>query len=415
MSLLKSKREWYPTPPFADFPYEEHMRRRNRAQSLMKEKGVDCLVLWNRKNIRYFTGFQTIHWELQSIQSGVYVIPADGEPVIVVPQLLQGNAEGLTWVKDIRSLVNPHQPTNQRALPVLVADIVKELGYGNKNVGLEMGPLGTMSIPRPLNDIRAFENALPEANFVDGDEVIWGCRMIKSPLEVERIKKAVDAVGAIHMAVVEEFRPGMTDYDVNHIIHLAAAQQEGHHLGDDVIGCSGHIICGLKKEYMADIMGVEGAPITKDGYIQTDFMFAYKGYMPDQARIFQVGPVTDEVMKCYELIWENEDRAEKILKPGVTAKELFEAMYEGIEHPLDMGGHGTGLDCHEPPSIDAWNEMKIEEGMVLSMEPWIFTSFKREGGSGLFGVQDQYVVTADGSYKLEGLPRDVIQVSHPYA
>ncbi|MBW2619036.1 MAG: aminopeptidase P family N-terminal domain-containing protein, partial [Deltaproteobacteria bacterium] len=34
----------------------------------MAENEVDCLVLWNRKNIRYFTGFQTIHWELQSIQ-----------------------------------------------------------------------------------------------------------------------------------------------------------------------------------------------------------------------------------------------------------------------------------------------------------------------------------------------------------
>jgi Xaa-Pro aminopeptidase len=414
MSVVKSKREWYPTPIFADFPFEEYMRRRNRVQELMKEKDVDCLVLWNRKNIRYFTGFQTIHWELQSIQSAVCVIPVEGEPVLIVPQLLQGNAEGLTWLKDIRALVNPHQPKNQRELPIIVANIVKELGYGKKNVALEMGPLGTMSIPRPLNDIRAFEHALSGANFVNGDEVIWGCRMIKSTLEVERIKKAVAAVGAIHSAVVEEYRPGMTDVDVGHIIHRAAARQEGHHLGDDAIGCIGHIICGLQKEYMADIMSVEGATITKDGYIQTDILFSYKGYSPDQARILQVGPVTDKVMKCYELIWENEDRAERILKPGVTAKELFEAMYKGIEHPLDMGGHGTGLDCHEPPSIDAWNEMEIKEGMVLSMEPWIFTSFKRDGGSGLFGVQDQYVVTADGCYKLEGLPREVIQVSHTH-
>jgi len=415
MAFIRSERKMYATPRFADFPYEEYTSRINRVQELMAENEVDCLVLWNRKNIRYFTGFQTIHWELQSIQSAVCVIPVEGEPVLIVPQLLLGNAEGLTWLKEIRALENPHQPRSQRELPLEVARIVKELGYGNKNVALEMGPLGTMSIPRPLNDIRAFEGALSGANLVDGDKVIWGCRMIKSSLEVERIRKSVAATGAIQSAVVEEYRPGMTDVDVGNIIHQAAARQEGNHLGDDAIGVVAHLVCGLEKEYMADIMAVEGATITKDGYIQTDMLFSYKGYCPDQARIFQVGPVTDEIMKNYELIWENEDRAAEICKPGVTAKDLYDAMYQGIEFPLDMGGHGTGLDCHEPPSIDAWNEMEIQEGMVLSMEPWIFTSYKREGGSGLYGIQDQYVVTADGCYKLEGLPREVIQVSHPIA
>jgi Xaa-Pro dipeptidase len=78
-----------------------------------------------------------------------------------------------------------------------------------------------------------------------------------------------------------------------------------------------------------------------------------------------------------------------------------------------MGGHGTGLDIHEPPSIDAWNEMEIQEGMVLSIEPWVYESLKVEGGTGKYGIQNQFEVTRDGCRKINGLRRDIIQVSHP--
>ena len=96
---------------------------------------------------------------------------------------------------------------------------------------------------------------------------------------------------------------------------------------------------------------------------------------------------------------------------------LWHAMYEPIRAEglpvLDMGGHGTGMDTHEPPSIDAWNEMTIEEGMVLSIEPWLLEYYRMKGGEGKFGIQDQFVVTRNGCEKIAGLRRDIIQVSHP--
>jgi len=46
-------------------------------------------------------------------------------------------------------------------LPGAVADIIKEIDCGNKNIALEMGTLGCMWIPRPLNDIETFKKALP--------------------------------------------------------------------------------------------------------------------------------------------------------------------------------------------------------------------------------------------------------------
>jgi len=66
--IKKAGRRFYKEPRFPDYPYSEWTARITRARQLMEENGVDCLVLWERENVRYFFGFQTIHWWLKSIQ-----------------------------------------------------------------------------------------------------------------------------------------------------------------------------------------------------------------------------------------------------------------------------------------------------------------------------------------------------------
>lgn len=402
-------------PNYPDVPYAEWTARISKAQRLMDENDIDCLVIWNKKNIRYFFGFQSIHWLLPSIQCAVGIIPAKGEPILIVPDFFMGTAENLCWTRNMYGHLDPHQPKSQRELSFDVANVIKDINCGNKNVALEKGPMGCMSIPRPLNDIESFLAALPEAKFVDGDKIIWGCRMIKSPLEVERITKSVEATGAIEAALVAEYRPGMTELDISKIVQRKAAETGTSHIGDS-IGIQGSFRAAFNKEIMADIGVHEGAEIVKGDYIFFDMFYDYRGYAPDTARMYQVSPVTDEMKKMYELIWTCEDKVEEALKPGIKANELWRIMYEPIKKAglpvLDMGGHGTGLDTHEPPSIDAWNEYEIKEGMVLSIEPWVYESLKIQGGTGKYGIQDQFVVTHDGCQKLEGLNREIIQVDH---
>jgi Xaa-Pro dipeptidase len=419
MTISKPEAQGYlfrEKPNYPDVPYSEYKARIDKAQQLMAQNDVDCLVLWSSKNIRYFFGFQSIHWKNLSIQPAVGIIPIKGEPAFIIPDFFRGTVECLCWTRNIWGQKNPHQPKSERELPVEVAGLIKEFGYGAKNIGLEQGPLGCMTIPRPLNDIDAFRNALPGAKFVDGDRVIWGCRMVKSPLEVDRIRTAVAANAAIMSALVEEFRPGMSEVDISKIVQGKAGQLGIGYLGD-CQGIMGSFRAALDKEPMADIGVHEGAMISKGDYILYDMTFEYKGYRPDQCRIFQVGKITDRIKYLYELIWGCEDKAEGILKPGVKANELWHAMYDPIRSEklpvLDMGGHGTGMDTHEPPSIDAWNEMTIKEGMVLSIEPWLFENYRMHGGEGKFGIQDQFVVTANGCEKIQSFRRDIIQVSHP--
>jgi len=417
MTLVKLDPKDYLTevPRFPDFPYAEWKRRINHAKELMTENEIDALVVWKRENVRYFFGFQTTHWEIPSLQPAVGIIPLDGEPVLIVPDLFSGNAQGFCWTRNIRCQLKAHEVFEERALPKEVAAVVKEIGCSKKSIALEMGHLGCMWIPRPLNDIEAFKNDLPDAKFVDGDKVIWGCRMIKSPLEIDRIRQAATVITRAHSEIVEKFRPGMTEMDIGKIIH-GVEVAAGDFRGGDTAVCD-HIICNLEKEGIFDCLSLDDVTIGKNDYIQADLQHKHKGYWADIGRIFQVGPVTDSMKRNYELCAEGLENGAAMIRPGVKISDIYKAAVKPLEDagfvPAEMAGHGIGMDIHEPPSVDGTNEMLLQEGMTFALEVWIFRGLKRSGGEGIFGFEDQYVCTDKGYEKIEGLPKNIIQVAHP--
>jgi Xaa-Pro dipeptidase len=417
MPLVKLEpKEWVTEAPrYPDYPQEEWNRRINRAKQLMSENGIDALVVWMRENVRYFFGFQTTHWEIPSIQPAVGIIPLDGEPAIIVPDLLLVNAQVFCWTRNIRYQPAAHEVPKERAVPGLVANTLKEMGLGNKTIALEYGPLGCMWIPRPLNDIQAFMDGLPEAKFVEGDKVIWGCRMFKSPLEIDRIKYAAQVITDCHAAVVDKFRPGMDERAVANLVHEVEIESNELRGGDTCL--VHHIVCNLEKEGVCDILGLDDVPISKNDYIQVDLQHKHMGYWADTARIFQVGPVTDQMKIGYQLCAEGLDAAAAMVRPGVTAAEVYRTAVKPVVDagfvPFEMAGHGIGLHPHEPPSIDGTNNMVIEPGMVFTIEVWVFTDLKRNGGIGVFGFEDQYVCTETGNERIVGLPKDIVQVKYP--
>jgi Xaa-Pro aminopeptidase len=423
MSLIRidpsSSREFnvMDTPSHPDVPYSEWKERIGKVKRLMAERGIDVLVLFEGVNVRYFFGYQTIHWNITDLQPAVGIIPVDQNPVLITPDFLTGNAQAFGWARDLILWEKPHEVPAQRAFPKELATVLKDMGYGNKAIALEMGRIGYMYIPRPLNDIETFKNALPEARFVDGDEVIWGCRMIKSALEIERLREATQVVKRMHATIVEEFRPGMSEMDIQKIV-CRVAVEAGDFQGMDDTLCT-VLCCGRGKEGIIDALGIENVILNnRDDYIVADLVHRHKGYWADMARIFQIGPVTEKMHRFYDICAEGMKAAIASLKPGVRANEVFRTGVKpledaGIPGAVELIGHGIGMDIHEPPVISANNEMVLEENMYLSLEVWAFDGgWRKDGGGGIFGIEDHYVITDKGCEKIEGLDWNVRQVRH---
>ena len=410
---LESQDLFGPEPPFADVPFAEWKARIDKAKQLMRQENIDLLMLWNNRNIRYFAAYTSTHWETPSIPPLLALLPADGDPVALTGEFFLSTAQAQTWIKDIRTISRGYAYSEKtlREIPVEVAAIVREMGYGKANIALEMGPLGGMFIPRPLNDIQALMNGLPKAKFVDGDKVIWGCRRIKSPLEIERLTLAASIHRQAMSAVVQDFRPGMTEADVGTIFICT-----GYQAGAESV-TSGHIMCGSAKEGMVDTKhSFDGVTIHKGDYLSVDMAVCYKGYWADMARIINVGPVTPEFQRYSEQLADAFDAIVEAVRPGMTVGKLQQVVFAhgGMETERETAGHGIGLDIHEPPFISFGSDEPLEPGMTLELEPFLFHGFRKQGGVGLFHYENLIIITERGCTPVFSLPREILQVANPF-
>ncbi len=341
----------------------------------------------------------------------VALIPLKDDPVVVTGEFFRWTVEAQSWIRDIRTQQDVHQVNSEREFPRDVAEAVKEMGYAKANIGLEMGPLGHTWIPRPLNDIQTLMNALPDANFVDGDRVIWGCRTIKSPLEIDRLTTAATIHRQAMATVVEKYRPGMTEQDVGKIFICSAVEN-----GADWVQ-SGHIMCGSEREGMWDTgHHFDGCPINRGDYLSIDIGVRYKAYWADMGRMINVGPATENWKKCWETIGNGFQAATEVARPGVRARDVWKAVNDTVEAGglmgFEMYGHGIGLDVQEPPVLGATDETVLEPGMTFEVESLGAIGLRKFGGEGAFQYENLLIITEDGCSTVMGLPHHIIETTH---
>ncbi len=395
--------------PYADFPRSEYTRRVDRVRELMESSNVDLLVLWDAANIRYFCGFRSLHWRVMSTQPAVLLVPAHEATIIVVPDFFVGVVDGCAYADDVRLIDEPQRTDHVRDLPFAIADIVRQLGLAEGRIALEGGRLGNMAIPRPLNDIDAFRGALSTATFLDGADVIWKCRVIKSACEVEVIREATQAIVNAFYDLGRLFQLGMTERDVSQILRSRILEQ--------IEDCdSPYLEASSRLVPMPDTAALfSGPPIPAGDRLVLEPLGVHKGYYGSCCRVLNIGEMTQACERKAVLVDAAQEAAIDAIRPGLRAKEIVDVINDvltggGLAFPGDgQAGHSIGLTGHEPPMITRGEEALIEEGMVLAVETWV-TGGQVGYGEGLepsdlFGCEDLVVVTAEGCDPLPFLPR----------
>lgn len=130
-------------------------------------------------------------------------------------------------------------------------------------------------------------------------------------------------------------------------------------------------------------------------------------YTSDMTRCFCFeGQYSGPMQKLYEVTKEAKNAAMKVCRAGAVIGELDEAARAvmkqyGLEdlYPHSLG-HGVGLDVHELPMLRTSNKEKLEENMVITIEPGLY-----KPGLGGIRLEDTVVVTKQGYLNFfENLP-----------
>lgn len=223
--------------------------------------------------------------------------------------------------------------------------------------------------------------------------------IVKSPQEIEAMRRAGAAVGQFFEEVKGRIAPGVATQDLE---DFAVEFLSRHGLRGAFKGYMGYPanLCVSVNEEV-----VHGIPsrrrILRDGdIVSLDFGVIREGFYGDGAKTFAVGPVAESSARLMETTERSLDAALAAATAGNRVGDISHAIQTVVEAAgfsvvRDFVGHGIGRSMHEEPQVPNFGHPgtgpKLVAGMVLAIEPMV-----NEGGYAVEVLADGWtVVTRD--------------------
>ncbi len=377
------------TSEYADFNAHEYERRLAKLRNLMSHERLDAVLITTDTNHRYFSGHWTHRWG-HKFTSLFALLPLERDPVLIVPPLETGMCEEDAWIEDLRTY---QPPIRIRAGVSLLTEVIRELGLGGARIGAELG--GVLWSRMPYDDFRRLKADLPRVNFTDASQLLWRIRYSKSPAEIGYIRKAVRITNEAYRALFDAVKPGMTERDLYSLLCVEHMKR-----GMDAPGSITLATCipGDARSSNRSLRRHTDRTLTEGELIAHDAGGVYRGYWSDYTRMFALGRAERKHKDAYRTVYECLQAANDEIRPGVPISNLVRVSIEKLTkagYVEQAGrvtgiGHAMGLDIIEPPFIELEDDTLLEEGMVLTVEPSLYT------GGAYFMLEEDVVVTDTG-------------------
>lgn len=354
--------------------------RRERALAQMEAYDLDMLVLGRQANVRYISGAPQL-WVVGTRPFGPICefVRATGE--------IHLNS---TWDEGIPEEI-PHENLYGFAWnPMTLVGILQNIKGADtvRRVGTDaLTPTFAKLLPM----------AFPNAELVDAEQAMQAARRIKTPEEVQALRRALVVAEEGLAAGVAALGPGTTEKA------LAGAVLEAEAAGGVSTPATQDAAWVTSKEHpwrRADSDGLvrEGDLVALSAGVLAD------GYVAEVARTLCVGEPTDAVRALFRRRDDLWDRLIEACRPGVTTSGLLAAYEQAGERlPAMPVAHGLGLGFDPPvvsPALRATAEADVlEEGMVLAVTAYVW-----EQGVGAVFTRDAVLITADGAEILSTAP-----------
>ncbi|AQU78963.1 peptidase M24 family protein [Planococcus faecalis] len=360
----------------------------NQLQDYLKQHSIDAAFITDPYNVFYVSGFKSNpHERLLGV-----MIFAEAEPFLICPKMEIPDAKNAGWTGEIVG----HEDT-QNSMEILYKTA--------KSRGIELKTMAIEKAHMTVNRSEAILSFFEPRTLVQLDDQLNAMRVIKDDAELQILREAAALADYAIEVAAKTIKEGITEIEVMTEIELALKKRGVTHMSFDTT-----VLAGDKA---ASPHGKTGDRKLKNGdLVLFDLGVVHKGYCSDITRTLALGEPSEEQKAVYDIVYRSETAALEAVKPGVTAAELDQISRKVItdagygEYFTHRLGHGLGIDVHEFPSIHGENSIKMEKGMVFTLEPGIYIP-------GKIGVriEDDVAVTADGYEVLTKFPKE-LQIIH---
>lgn len=346
-----------------------------RVRSVLKETGMDAVVAISPENVGYLAGCVIPSHPLVRRRHAIYLAPLEREGVLLVADIEQEHAQKYSSVRDVRGYKEFFQD------PIdLLADVISEIGLDKKKIGIEMDYT-------PAGDFQKLQSRLPNAKFERADRMLEEVGEIKTPREIELIKKMGKIAESSELDAFKSVSQGMTELD------LGKALVGGlYSRGAD--GIKLLVVCSGERSSLPNA-GPTSKTLNHGDIVRVDLLGSLSHFYSDVARTVVVGEASPRQESIWKRLVEVQHEVLDVVKPGLKVSELYAVYAKAMKKrglpPARFVGHGLGLGMHETPILGEMVHTTIKENMILCIEP-----FTLDPGAESYQVEDEIIVTKDG-------------------
>ena len=357
----------------------KHSQRRRQAAGALRQRGLDCLIVTHPANLFYLTGFTG--------ESGALVV----------------ERRAATLVTDGRFTVQAKEEARGIGVVLHKGGLFPGLGEWLRQRGLRRAGFDAFQLS--LAQWKALRKAAgAKCHMIEAQGIPEGLRACKDPQEMAQMRKAAIVVGEVFENVLPLVRPGVRESEL-------AAELEYQMRRRGASGPSFETIVASGKRSALPHARPTARKLRKNELVVLDLGVILGHYCSDMTRTVYLGRAPRRIREWYQAVRRAQEAGVAAVEAGVTCGEVDSAVREvlktaGLEkHFVHSTGHGLGLEVHEEPRVARGQQVRLQAGNVITIEPGVYVE-----GVGGIRIEDDVVVRATGNEVLTRVKRDLIEI-----
>ena len=382
----------------------EVLLRKEKVVAALKAMNIEAILLGTNVNNYYMAG---------RVFSGYVYINNEGflHYYVKRPALLKG--DNVTYIRK----------------PEDIPALLQEAGVAAPaTIGLEMDFMS-------YSDIARLVKLFPEAQATNGSGIMRYVRSTKTAYEIEKTRISAQGHMSVYKSLKGIYHPGMTDIELQ--IEIESRLRRAGCLGIfRVAGPSmevfmGSLISGDNADNPSPYDfamggagldsslpgGCNGTVIEPGMSTMVDLCGNFTGYMTDISRTYSVGTLSELAYKAHDCSVAIHHAIVAMARPGVKAADIYNLSrtmaeeadlaqyFMGHNQQAGFMGHGVGIEINEAPVLAPRSRDILEEGNIIAVEPKFVIP-----GTGAVGIENTYLITADGCENLTNFEEGVMQL-----
>jgi ectoine hydrolase len=386
------------TGPTLNFTHDEYAERLAKTRLAMAHAGLDLLIVCDPSNMHWLTGYDG--WSFYVHQC--VVVAGEGEPMWFGRGQDANGAKRTAWLSrdNIVGYPDHYVQSTERHPMDFLAGIIEARGWSRGVIGVEMDNYWFSAAA-----YASLVRQLPNARFKDSLSLVNWQRAVKSPTEIDYMRKAGRIVAAMHRRILEKVEPGIRKNDLVAEIFDAGIR------GVDGIGGDYAAIVPLLpsgEEASAPHLTWNDLPMKSGEGTFFEIAGCYRRYHCPLSRTVFLGKPMPKYLDAEKATLEGMEAGLAAAKPGNVCEDIANAFFAVLNKygivKDNRAGYSIGLSY--PPD---WGErtMSLRPGDRTELEPGMTFHFMTGLWLETMGLEitESIVITQTGVECLADVPR----------